>query len=106
MEVEITALVCKTNARTYEVPISYYGRSYEEGKKIGLLDGLAALWYLGYYNLVKSRFGAGRHYVRAVNAYLDQRSGSPHPSTANDPAGSPADAPPALGRSPATGMVL
>ena len=35
MEVEITAMVCKTNARTYEVPISYYGRTYQEGKKIG-----------------------------------------------------------------------
>ena len=35
MEVEITALVSKSGARTYEVPISYYGRSYEEGKKMG-----------------------------------------------------------------------
>ena len=36
MEVEITAMVCKTQARTYEVPISYYGRTYEEGKKINI----------------------------------------------------------------------
>ena len=43
MEVEITAMICKTAARTYEVPISYYGRTYEEGKKIGICDGLAAL---------------------------------------------------------------
>jgi glycosyltransferase involved in cell wall biosynthesis len=70
MEVEITALVCKTKARTYEVPISYYGRSFEEGKKIGLWDGVDALWYIGYYNLVKPLTGSGRKYVAAVNAAL------------------------------------
>lgn len=70
MEVEITAMVCKTKARTYEVPISYYGRPYEEGKKIGPMDGVAALWYIGYYNIIKPRTGAGRRYIRAVNAGL------------------------------------
>jgi glycosyltransferase involved in cell wall biosynthesis len=90
MEVEITALVCKSKARTYEVPISYYGRSYEEGKKIGMLDGLSAIWYLGYYNLIKPRFGAGRRYVQAVNAYLD---GSPLPP--QSPPLASAGAPPA-----------
>ncbi len=73
MEVEITALVCKTNARTYEVPISYYGRSFEEGKKIGLRDGVDALWYIGYYNLVKPWFPGVRKYVAAVNAGLAAR---------------------------------
>ena len=33
------------------VPISYYGRTYEEGKKIGFKDGLAALWYILKFNL-------------------------------------------------------
>jgi glycosyltransferase involved in cell wall biosynthesis len=70
MEVEITALLCKTNARTYEVPISYYGRPYEEGKKIGFMDGVHALWYIAYYNLVKPRTASGRKYVAAVNAAL------------------------------------
>jgi glycosyltransferase involved in cell wall biosynthesis len=70
MEVEITAMVCKTRARTYEVPISYYGRAYEEGKKIGFMDGVAALWYIGYYNLVKPLLPSGRRYVRAVNDAL------------------------------------
>ena len=70
MEVEITALVCKTKARTYEVPISYYGRSFEEGKKIGLWDGVDALWYIGYYNLVKPFFPSVRKYVTTVNAGL------------------------------------
>ena len=73
MEVEITALVCKTKARTYEVPISYYGRPYEEGKKIGMMDGFAALWYIAYYNIVKSKLPSGRRYVAAVNAGLAKR---------------------------------
>ena len=55
MEVEITALITKTKARIYEVPISYHGRTYDEGKKIKFIDGLAALWYIFYYNLVASR---------------------------------------------------
>lgn len=71
LEIEMTALICKTIARTYEVPISYYGRTYEEGKKIGLRDGLAALWYLFWFNLVACRFGAGRRYVLEVNNWLE-----------------------------------
>lgn len=81
MEVEITALVCKTRAVTYEVPISYYGRSYDEGKKIGLKDGILALWYILYYNLVKPRLPSGRRYIRTVNQALaarrDQKGNSP-----------------------------
>jgi len=71
MEVEMTAMVCKTRARTYEVPISYYGRSYEEGKKIGVRDGLMAIWYIIYFNLVAPRLSAGRKYIREVNAFLE-----------------------------------
>lgn len=70
MEVEITAMVCKTKARTYEVPISYYGRAYDEGKKIGFMDGVAALWYIGYYNLIHPLTGSGRAYKKAVNEAL------------------------------------
>lgn len=73
MEVEITALICKTRARTYEVPISYYGRAYDEGKKIGMMDGVAALWYIGYYNLIKPWFGSVKRYKKAVNAGLAAR---------------------------------
>ena len=88
MEVEITAMVCKTRAATYEVPISYYGRPYEEGKKIGFMDGVAALWYIGYYNLVKPYTLSGRRYIHAVNESLAKRAaakadahreGSPRP---------------------------
>lgn len=70
MEVEITAMVSKTNARCYEVPISYYGRTYAEGKKINMLDGFAAIWYIGYYNLF-ARFSSQRkRYVREINEFL------------------------------------
>ncbi len=44
IEPEITAKVARRGYRIYEVPISYYGRTYEEGKKIGLKDGFSALW--------------------------------------------------------------
>jgi Glycosyltransferases involved in cell wall biogenesis len=54
-EIEVTAKVAKLQCRIYEVPISYYGRTYSEGKKIGLKDGLWALYYLIKYNLLVSR---------------------------------------------------
>jgi glycosyltransferase involved in cell wall biosynthesis len=73
MEVEITAMICKTNARTYEVPISYYGRTYEEGKKIGITDGIAAIWYILYYNLIVPLTTQGQAYIRNVNASLEER---------------------------------
>ncbi|HEV3471408.1 MAG TPA: glycosyltransferase family 2 protein [Pyrinomonadaceae bacterium] len=50
-EVEVTAKVAKLGCAIYEVPISYYGRTYEEGKKIGLRDGLQALWLILRFNL-------------------------------------------------------
>jgi len=55
IEIEITAKVAKWGAAVYEVPISYYGRTYEEGKKIGPWDGVMALWYIFYFNLFWSR---------------------------------------------------
>jgi glycosyltransferase involved in cell wall biosynthesis len=50
-EVEVTAKVAKLKVAIYEVPISYYGRTYNEGKKIGLKDGLVALWLVIRFNL-------------------------------------------------------
>lgn len=50
-EIEVTAKIAKLGCRIYETPISYYGRTYEEGKKIGYRDGLAALWFIVRYNL-------------------------------------------------------
>lgn len=57
-EIEVTAKIAKLRCRVYEVPISYHGRTYEEGKKIGWADGLAALFYMIKYNLFCSRRAA------------------------------------------------
>jgi glycosyltransferase involved in cell wall biosynthesis len=58
-EIEVTAKVAKLGCAIFEVPISYYGRTYEQGKKIGIADGFAALWFILRYNLfcgLKSSF--------------------------------------------------
>ena len=52
-EPEITAKVSKMGVRIYEVPISYYGRTYAEGKKINWRDGVAALWCILKYNFFR-----------------------------------------------------
>jgi glycosyltransferase involved in cell wall biosynthesis len=52
-EPEITAKIAKTKCRIYEVGISYYGRTYQEGKKIGWKDGVRALWCIVKYNLFR-----------------------------------------------------
>lgn len=49
MEPEITCKVARLGARIYEVPISYSGRTYEEGKKIGLKDAFKAVWTILKY---------------------------------------------------------
>lgn len=54
-EIEVTAKIAKLKCPIYEVPISYYGRTYEEGKKIGWRDGVAALWYIFKFNLLHSK---------------------------------------------------
>ena len=50
-EPEITARLSQAGARIYEVPISYSGRTYAEGKKIGWKDGVAAFWHIIRFNL-------------------------------------------------------
>lgn len=50
-EPEITARLAQIDARIYEVPISYAGRTYAEGKKIGWKDGVAAFWHIVRFNL-------------------------------------------------------
>ena len=52
-EPEITAKVSKKDYRIYEVGISYYGRTYKEGKKIGWKDGFHAIWCILKYNLFR-----------------------------------------------------
>jgi hypothetical protein len=51
-EPEITARLAGINARIYEVPIGYSGRTYAEGKKIGWKDGIAAFWHITKFNLL------------------------------------------------------
>ncbi len=52
-EPEITAKISKKNYRIYEVGISYYGRTYKEGKKIGWKDGIRAIWCILKYNIFR-----------------------------------------------------
>jgi hypothetical protein len=53
IEPEVTAKVARLGVRIYEVGISYAGRTYEEGKKIGWRDGLWALWCIFKYGLLR-----------------------------------------------------
>jgi glycosyltransferase involved in cell wall biosynthesis len=53
LEPEITARLAQAGARIWEMPISYSGRTYAEGKKIGWKDGVAALLHIVRFNLVK-----------------------------------------------------
>jgi glycosyltransferase involved in cell wall biosynthesis len=59
-EVEATAKVAKLGCAVYEVPISYYGRTYEEGKKIELKDGMIAFWLIFRFNVFCSLSAAFR----------------------------------------------
>jgi glycosyltransferase involved in cell wall biosynthesis len=54
-EPEITAKIARRGCRIYEVGISYSGRTYEEGKKIGWKDGFRAVWCIIKYNLAATR---------------------------------------------------
>jgi len=52
VEPEITAKIARIGCRIYEVPISYHGRDYSEGKKITWKDGIAAIWHIFKYNIL------------------------------------------------------
>ena len=60
VEPELTAKLAKLGARIYEVPISYAGRTYAEGKKIRWTDGVVALWTILKFALVDDLGDAGR----------------------------------------------
>lgn len=75
-EIEVTAKIAKLGCAVYEVPISYHGRTYEEGKKIGLSDGLQACWLIFRYNLFCS-LERSFHDARGLHARLiARRSGA------------------------------
>ncbi len=57
VEPEITAKISRMNLRIYEVPISYEGRNYNEGKKIGWKDGLIAIWAIFRWKFFPEKFG-------------------------------------------------
>jgi glycosyltransferase involved in cell wall biosynthesis len=54
-EPELVARLAQAGARIYEMQISYAGRTYAEGKKIGWQDGVAALWHIVRFNLLRPR---------------------------------------------------
>jgi len=89
-EPEITAKVAALRCRVYEVGISYMGRTYEEGKKIGWKDGIRALWCILKYNTWK------KVKPRAVPTPPAPESASPPPSSA----GTAASGEPGGGSSP------
>lgn len=53
IEPELTARVGRANVRVYEVPISYFGRTYEDGKKIGWKDGVRAVYAIAKYGVFR-----------------------------------------------------
>jgi hypothetical protein len=55
IEPELTARLAQARARIYEVPISYSGRTYAEGKKISWKDGFAAFWHIFRFNVFGPR---------------------------------------------------
>jgi len=83
IEPEMTARLAQARARIYEVPISYAGRTYAEGKKIGWKDGMAALWHIVRANATRPALpGTGDRKQLAAPS-------SPGP-TPFDPASAPA----------------
>ena len=69
-EIEVTAKIAKLGCRLFEVPISYHGRTYQEGKKIGATDGIAAFWYVVKFNLFCSLESSFRLLPRAAGPAL------------------------------------
>jgi glycosyltransferase involved in cell wall biosynthesis len=73
IEPELTARLAQARARIYEVPITYNGRTYAEGKKIGWRDGAAALWHIAHANFLSPK--APRYNARDEKAVSS--AGSP-----------------------------
>ncbi|HSJ12961.1 MAG TPA: glycosyltransferase family 2 protein [Longimicrobiales bacterium] len=70
IEPELTARLAQTEARIYEVPISYAGRTYAEGKKINWKDGIAAFWHIFRANVLGPRAPRYTSPVSRVDAAL------------------------------------
>ena len=76
IEPEITAKVARRGYRIYEVPISYYGRTYEEGKKIGWKDAFSALWTIVRHSRARDR-GPEERRARDARAHGEARAVQP-----------------------------
>lgn len=72
IEIEVTAMLARTPARLVETPVSYSARSFREGKKIRFVDGLWAVYYLGYFNLIAPWLQTSRTYFRQAKELLAQ----------------------------------
>jgi glycosyltransferase involved in cell wall biosynthesis len=77
IEPELTARLAQTKAKIYEVPISYAGRTYAEGKKIGWRDGIAAFWHIVRANLMGPR--APEYHAAPTLPRAASKSGSSSP---------------------------
>jgi hypothetical protein len=77
-EPELTARLAQSGARIYEVPISYAGRTYAEGKKIGWRDGMAAFWHIARTNMLPPK--APRFHAQPIGSGHHAPSQLPHGS--------------------------
>jgi glycosyltransferase involved in cell wall biosynthesis len=74
-EPELTARLAQSRARIYEVPISYSGRTYAEGKKIQWTDGVAALWHIIRFNFLAGRAPVySRHELSGAPAFESKQA--------------------------------
>jgi len=78
-EIEVTAKVAKLKCAVYETPISYYGRTYEQGKKIGFMDGLFALWFILRFNLFWRLETSFRNPVQLAQSVAGRATQPSHP---------------------------
>jgi len=74
IEPELTAKLAHARCRIYEVPISYHARRFDEGKKIGWKDALAAVWYILKYNLWRRQPGPARNAADERGAGADNQA--------------------------------
>lgn len=79
IEPELTAKLARRKCRIYEVPISYKARRFDEGKKIGWKDGVAAIWYIFKYNLWSRERKRAKNGAKSPDARDGGDLGKPKP---------------------------
>jgi hypothetical protein len=90
IEPELTARLAQSRARIYEVPISYHGRTYAEGKKISWKDGVAAFWHIVRSNMLDRkapvyRAGFGEGHAEATARLASAETQHDHSETGRVP---------------------